>query len=943
MSTQNPLLTVGTLGQSLWLDFIRRSLLTSGGLQRYIDEDGVRGITSNPSIFEKAITGSHDYDEAIAQMVRAGRDASEMYETLAVEDVRHAADLFRPLYDRLEGRDGFVSLEVSPRLAHDTAGTIGEGRRLWAAVDRPNVMIKVPATREGLPAIRQLIADGVNVNVTLLFGLDRYRDVLDAWLGGLEARIAAGGSPERVASVASVFLSRIDVLVDPQLDALAAAGGERAGRAGHLRGQTAMASARLAYQIFKEAIASPRFAQVAARGARPQRLLWASTSTKDPAYSDVKYVDALIGPDTVNTLPVETLEAYRDHGHPAARLESDLGDARRTVGTLRELGFDLDAITTRLETEGVAKFEAAFDRLLAALEGRRRAARVDRQTLALGEADLAVRRRLKALGDQRAAERLWRKDGSLWKPDAPTQEAIRKALGWLHVAEKMEDAAGSLLAFRDEVRAAGIRHVVHMGMGGSSLAPLVFQRTLPEGGGGLPLTVLDTTDPATILRIEREVPLGETLFIVASKSGTTAEPNAFGEYFYAKVKALKGEAAGSQFVAITDPGTPLVALATERHFRRTFLNFADIGGRYSALSHFGLVPAALMGADVEGLLDRALRMMHACAGSVPVDRNPGAVLGAVLGELGRDGRDKVTFVMPAAIDALGMWLEQLLAESTGKEGTGLLPVAGEPVGEPEVYGADRLFAYLHVDGRPDAALEARLAALQQAGQPVVRIAMEDRLDLAEEFLRWEIATAIAGAVLGINAFDQPNVQESKDNTNRLLQEVRDTGHLPASTPTVVDGVLRFYASAPAKSAGDLLAGFLGSAKPGDYVAIQAYVTETPATEAALQELRTALRDRLRLATTVGYGPRFLHSTGQFHKGGPNTGLFLQLTADDAEEAPIPGQSYGFGVFKAAQALGDLQALHQHRRRAIRVHLGADVPAGLAALQRLVDEALRVRR
>jgi transaldolase/glucose-6-phosphate isomerase len=930
----NPLRKLESFGQSMWLDFLRRGML-SGELQQLIEEDGLSGMTSNPAIFEKAIAGSHDYDEAIGTLALEGKSVEEMYQTLTVEDVQRAADLFRPTYEEREGRDGFVSLEVNPHLAHDTDGTIAEARRLWAALDRPDVFIKVPATLEGLPAIQQLISEGINVNVTLLFGLPRYRKVAEAYIAGLEDRAAQGKPLDRVASVASFFLSRIDVLVDPMLEKLMRAGGLQAKLAEGLHGLVAIASAKVAYQMYKEIFGSERFHKLAARGARPQRLLWASTSTKNPAYSDVKYVEALIGPDTVNTVPLETLNAYRDHGDPAPRLEEDVAEVREVLDLLPQVGIDIAQVTQQLEDEGVEKFNKPFDQLMVTLEEERDAALkepVDRQALDLGDLQKPVKARIGRLEQDQFATRLWRKDPRLWKSDPKAQEVIRNALGWLHVAEKMEGNLAELSGLLAEVRDAGFRHVVHMGMGGSSLAPLVFERTFKPGNNGLPLTVLDTTDPETILKIEREVPIADTLFIVASKSGTTAEPLAFGDYFYARVKALRGNRAGENFVAITDPGTPLVKQAQEQGFRRTFLNFTDIGGRYSALSYFGLVPIALMGVDVSELLARTLRMVHACVSCVPVADNPGVALGAVMGELAGRGRDKVTFLVPEPIDTLGMWLEQLLAESTGKESTGLLPVAGEPIGDPSVYGEDRLFVYVRLKGEADEAMERRVAALRAAGLPVVTIQMDNRLDVGQEFFRWEIATATAGAVLGINAFDQPNVQESKDNTNRLLAVVREKGELPEEKPALIEGALHLYADQAASTLGETLRQFLAQARPGDYVALQAYLTENPANDQALQAIRLRLRDSLHLATTLGYGPRFLHSTGQFHKGGPNIGLFLQLTADDAEDADVPGQPYTFGVFKRAQALGDLEALRKHGRRVVRIHMGANVGQGLAELK-----------
>jgi glucose-6-phosphate isomerase len=586
---------------------------------------------------------------------------------------------------------------------------------------------------------------------------------------------------------------------------------------------------------------------------------------------------------------------------------------------------------------------------------------LDVQDFALGPYGRAVEDRLRALDATRFTSRLWQGDPTLWTADPKGQAAVREGLGWLRLPDAMRGHLSDLAAFADEARRAGFRHVVHMGMGGSSLAPLVFERSFRETRtpsrangrasppGALPLTVLDTTDPATILAIERTVPLPHTLFIVASKSGTTAEPLAFGEYFYARLRELRGDQAGDNFVAITDPGTPLVALGRERRYRRIFLNFPDIGGRYSGLSYFGLVPAALAGVDLRELLERGSRMARASESDVPAGDNPGVALGAAMGELARRGRDKVTLLVSQPIATLGMWLEQLLAESTGKDGTGLLPVADEPLGAPSVYGEDRLFAYVRLGETGDGVLERGIAALREAGHPVVTIRMHDPLDLGQEFFRWEIATAAAGAVLGINAFDQPNVQESKDNTNRLLGVVRTQGRLPEEEPTLSEGRLRIYAGAGTADGrrgagrGDgavaVLTRFLEQARPGNYVAFQAYLTESAPTDRALARLRLRVRDKTRLATTVGYGPRYLHSTGQYHKGGPNTGLFLQLTADDAVDADVPGAPYTFGVFKRAQAQGDLEALRAHGRRVLRVHLGADVVRGLEDLDAAVAAAL----
>jgi transaldolase/glucose-6-phosphate isomerase len=939
---KNPLRKLQSFGQSIWLDYIRRGLLSSGELQHLIDEDGLSGVTSNPSIFEKAVTGNHDYDTAIRALALEPRSLQEIYEAVTVEDVQLASDLFRPIYDQTEGKDGFASLEVSPHLAYNTEGTIDEARRLWLALNRPNVFVKVPATVQGLPAIQQLTSEGINVNITLLFGLPRYREVAEAYIKGLEARKAQGKPLNRVTSVASFFLSRIDVLVDAAIEKVMEAGNRKEEMVQALYGQVAVASAKVAYQMYKEIFSTERFRTLADLGARPQRLLWASTGTKDPAYSDVKYVEPLIGPHTVNTLPVETLDAYRDHGHPELRLEEDVEKSYKVLNDLPKMGIDLHKVTQQLEEEGIQKFIKPYNSLMGKLKEKCLAALkepVDRQKLDLGKYQASVQDRIISLEQEHFNARLWRKDPSLWKADSEAQQLIANRLGWLHLAEKIEGNLRSLSDFLTEVQTAGFAHVVHMGMGGSAMTPLVFQRTFAPSKKGLPLTVLDTTDPATILAIETSVPIAQTFFIEASKSGTTAESRAFGEYFYAKVKALKGDRAGENFAVITDPDTSLIRLGQERVYRRLFANFPDVGGRFSALSYFGLVSATLMGIDVAELLLRALRMVHACASCLPAREASGLVLGALMGELAKQGRNKVTFLTPEPLAALGLWLEQLLAESTGKEGIGLLPVAGEPVGDPSLYGEDRLFIYIRLNDEIDAALERGVASLRDSGHPVVTIEMDDRLDLGQEFFRWEIATATAGAILGINPFDEPNVQESKNNTNRLLEGARKQGRLPEENPTLIQDSLAIYAQEGRPTMAQTVARFLAQGRRGDYVAMMAYLTENPATDQALQSIRVLVRDKLHLATTVGYGPRFLHSTGQLHKGGPNTGLFLQLTADDPEDAQIPGQSYTFGVLKRAQALGDLEALRKHGRRVVRIHLGADVSQGLAALEQIVKEAL----
>jgi transaldolase/glucose-6-phosphate isomerase len=938
---ENPLMKVAQLGQSIWLDFIRRGMIESGELQHMIEADGLKGVTSNPSIFDKAISGSHDYDQAIQTLALEGADVSQIYEALTIEDIRRAADLFRPIYDKTGGTDGFVSLEVSPHLARDMQDTVLEARRLWKNLDRPNVMIKVPGTRECLTAIRELIREGINVNVNLLFSLDRYRQVAKAYITGLEDRREAGIPLDTVSSVASFFLSRIDVLVDPMLEEWMKESGEQAAIAKELPGQIAIASAKVAYQIWEEVFVSSEFKALAELGARPQRLLWASTSTKTPNYSDVKYVEELIGPDTITTLPISTLNAYRDHGDPKPRLVQDINLAFSSLAHLEKTGIELNKVTDQLEKEGIDKFIRPYDQLMNTLERKRQAVLsdpLDRLTVNLGSMQPDLRKQMDRLQRQDFQRRLWLKDAALWSDDPDRQHQIKNALGWLHVIEQMEHRLVELKAFATEVIEAGFRHVLHIGMGGSSLAPYVFQHIFPTNSEGLPLTVLDSTDPATILKIQQTIPLQDTLVVIASKSGKTAETLSLGDYFFHLISNVKGSSAVDNFVVITDPGTQLAELAIDKGYRRVFLNFPDIGGRYSALSFFGLVPAVLHGVDVEEILQRALRMQHACDASLPLAESPGGVLGAAIGEAAAQGRDKVTFIADPRIDSFPMWLEQLLAESTGKEGTGLIPVVGEPLGTPQDYFKDRLFVVIQLRDRP-LVDDDRVKALREAGHPTVAITLDDLFDLGQEFYRWEIATAVAGSILNINPFDQPNVQESKDNTNRLLTELEIDGALPTEEPMFVSDGLTIYAQEEKDSLDQVLRDLFDHKESDSYLAIMAYLEEQPSTEQLLQTIRGIIRDRLSIATTVGYGPRFLHSTGQMHKGGPACGLFLQLTADDEVDLEIPDAEYTFGMMKHAQALGDLQSLRRRGLPLLHIHLNGNVSTSLTTLEEHIKEIL----
>ena len=948
----NPLVELAKYGQSVWLDYIRRNLITSGELKRLVDEDGLGGVTSNPAIFEKAITGSTDYADALIELQkRKDLDAMGIYETLAIKDIQDAADILRPVYDRTKTRDGYVSLEVSPFLARDTDGTIKDARRLWKAVNRPNLLVKIPATTEGIAAIQQCISEGININVTLLFAQEMYEKVARAYIAGLKKYAAGGGDPSHVASVASFFISRIDSMVDAMVKARLKSTSDPKEQAQlrSLLGKVAIANGKLTYQRYKEIFAEAEWKELAKKGAQTQRVLWASTSTKDPSYPDVLYIEELIGPDTVNTIPPQTLEAFRDHGKPKASLEADLDAAQDTMDTLETVGISMKKVTDDLVTQAVKLFADPFDKLLNTVDAKCKfasQAEVDAQTYTLpAEINAQV---TEAIDDWKMAgkvRRMWARDASLW---TSTDES--NWMGWLGITEDQLAHKQHLEDIAKDVKSAGFKHALLLGMGGSSLCPEVLRMTFGIVGGYPELFVLDSTDPAQVKTFEGKVDIANTIFIVSSKSGSTLEPNIFKQYFFERVKQVVGaDKAGSRFIAITDPGSKFEQVAQADGFRHIFHGVASIGGRYSALSDFGMVPAAAMGIDAPKFLDRADVMAIACSSCLPVDKNPGVVLGLILGVAAKNKRDKVTLIASPGVSDFGAWLEQLLAESTGKDGKGLIPVDREALGAPEVYGNDRVFVYIRLENGADPAQDKAVDAVAKAGHPVVRIALADTYNLGQEMFRWEIATAVAGSVIGINPFNQPDVEASKIATRKLTTEYEKTGSLPAESPIMSEGGIQLFtddknAAALASAVGNdkSLTGYLRAhlkrAGAGDYFALLAYVEMNASHEKTLQSMRIAVRDKKRVATCLGFGPRFLHSTGQAYKGGPNSGVFLQVTCDDKINLPVPGQKFTFGVVKAAQARGDFQVLADRNRRALRVHL-KDVDQGLAALESAIKLAL----
>jgi len=906
-------------GQSPWLDYIRRSLLTNQDLQRLIKEDGISGVTSNPTIFEKAIAGSSDYDEQISELLKSNPELDEksIFEELAIDDIQKTADILRPVYEKSSGLDGFVSLELPPDLAHNSKKEIIEARRLWKKINRPNLMLKIPATKEGIPVIETLIAEGININITLMFSVDHYEAVVRAYLNGLKKC----GDPSKVSSVASFFLSRIDTIVDKLLDEKSSV------RSKELKGKVAIAVAKKVYQRFKEIFTGNEFLALKSRGAHVQKVLWASTGTKNPEYSDLLYVESLIGQDTINTMPPATLNAFRDHGKSSLSLEENITESEKVLGALEKMDINLIEVGEDLQVKGVKAFADSYESLLNSLRKKKNCIIKgdSRIILRIGDYQPVIDDRLEYWRDISFVKRLSEKDPALWVNK--DSEEISNRLGWLILPELMSEYIREIIEFSEEVRKEGFIQIVLLGMGGSSLAPEVFRdifgssRTYPE------LIVLDSTHPTIIKKVEKKLDLKKSLFIVSSKSGTTLETLSLFRYFWNKVGNLNSDP-GKKFVAITDKDTYLMNLAIELGFRRIFQGISEVGGRYSALSVFGLVPAALIGVDISKIINTSWEMSENSAFCVSPKENSGLLLGSALGELANLGLDKLTFISSKSIRSFPKWLEQLIAESTGKDGKGIIPIVDEPLTNLNNYGQDRIFINIFKDDERGLEDDHFLNSLHSLGHPVIDIRLDDEFDLGRQMFCWEISVAAAGAVIDINPFDQPNVEISKELARQELNDSQN--NLSAELD------LKEISIQESDNTIQRIRNWIESSNKGDYISIHAYLDSSPKITDTLQNIRKVLLDKTRLATTFGYGPRFLHFTGQLHKGGSKKGLFLQIVDESEEELRVPETDYTFNKIIKSQSIGDYQALKKQNRNVLRLNLKDNALVGLQRFLELIS-------
>ena len=912
------------LGQSIWFDNVDRSLIENGWLADQIDNKTIFGVTSNPSIFQKAISTGTTYSTDIQTMVWAGLSPEAIYENLVIADIQSVADLFSLLYQVSKKKDGYVSLEVDPALAYDADRTVREAKRLWQSVDRENLMIKIPATTAGISAIKRVISAGINVNVTLIFSTERYMQVIDAYYSGLEERIEKRLPIDHIHSVASFFISRMDVMIENMINPSKNKRDFLEKDLHHVLGKIGIQNALNAYAAFEESINAKRFQDISNAGGNFQRPLWASTGTKNPSYSDVLYIDKMVLPHTVNTVPPQTFKALLDHGQTEViSVKDSKKDFAKSIKLLNDNHIDIQKVFLDLEKEGVEKFISAQKLLLDTIgeASQRFSAQV---RFAPG----IIPQRMLALEEDRFIERFYQPDVSLFTINKEEEQEVLHRMGWIDAPEKSRKIIPFAEKLLKDVLADGFSHAVVLGMGGSSLAPEVFSEVFRKhrslNNECLQLSILDSTDPDQITAKLKSIHLTKTLFIASSKSGTTAEMKSLVAYFMKLLREEGVQEIGKHFICITDPKTPLESFARENTFRHVFNADPNVGGRYSAMIAFGLVPAVFAGIDGNLLLDKAEAMRQKCA-RIKIDQNPAFILATILSEAYSQNIDKLTILADDEYVSFGSWLEQLVAESSGKNGKGLIPIDREPIVDPSKYSRGRIFYYLRQDGKYD----QLVGILRTNGYNVLESQMVDRYDLSAEMYKWEIAIAAFCCMNGVNPFNQPNVQASKSLALKMIEEFRRSPEMVDGNRIFENETIALYTSQDNLhefSDDEKILENIWKPETGDFYAINAFIPRTRINEDLLSGLRKKLIEKYSLPVTLGFGPRFLHSTGQLHKGGKNNGIFIVLTQKPLIDLEIPGEGINFSTLESAQALGDMQALQTHQRRVIRIHFKKKISA-----------------
>lgn len=920
-------------GQVVWLSYLRRNLLVDRRFRRLIEEYAVSGLNFDAGLFASAVSGGAEYRKPIAALRARGLEPEQMLEELLVEDVCLASSALREARPAELG--GWVAVGVPPRHRSSVEGITGWADRLVEATGSERILVKLPASTAGLRAVEGVLAAGRSVYVDQIYGLGQFERALEAHRRGLGLRLASGGDFESIRFAAAFHLLRIDVAVDEMLRDRRRAGDGDADMVESLHGRAAIALGKRAWRRLHDWDAEPEQAELVAKGARSAWLAWEGTRTLSPARRDVEYLEQLIGPRTISVVSRLSLGAFRDHGETAATVGRQQEEAQEILDDLRAVGVDLDTLAEDLQEAALAARDSQGSRMLEALAQEETESVLVSTVGSLGE-------RVDELADEAdeigLVRRIWERDPTLWAAGVADPASIRDRLGWLGLPESMSEEALPVLASRTRNGDSPVS-VVLLGMGGSSLGAEACRRAF----GRRRFQIVDTTVPAGIAAAVSRIDASGAVFLVASKSGSTLETLALADFFWERESDDDGDG-GARWVAITDPGTPLHEIARRRGFQRVWLNPPDVGGRFSVLSYFGLVPMALMGIDIARVLGAASRMAVLSGAEVGARDNPAVRLGMTLAAALERGRDKLTLFASPRLTGLADWIEQLVAESTGKEGRGLVPVSQEPAGAVETYGEDRLFVQLRLaNEEPDEAEESLLEELERRGDPILRMRLPDPHEIGAEFFRWEMAVAVAGALAGFNPFDEPDVADAKRRTRLTLEEVERGGVVPEEPALAETELLAVHGDPERFDVEEdpeaLLRALFQDVEAPSYVAIQAFLSPETETWHALQGLRALIRDRTGAAATVGWGPRFLHSTGQLHKGGGERAVFLQLTASVTGDLAIPGRPFSFGTLAAAQARADYDSLREAGRPILRVHFRSATEAGLASLLEVARRSL----
>jgi len=935
-----------------WYGNLNRDMVLSGEMKALIEQHGITGFCAEPSLIERAIGEGTAYDDAICEFSEP--NPGLIFDRLMIEDSQIAADLLRSTYEETQGATGYVCVDIPAILQEGAVLQIAEVRRLFKAINRPNLMIKIPGRLTDLTTIEEVLFAGINVNVTMVYSPQNAVSVAGGYIRALERRLIAGLPVDKIASVLTFGLSGVDRLADQMLEgnvrsAQGRADVQRVSLNTRLLGKVGIANAQSTYRRFRDLFQGERFSRLRNAGARLMQLIWADLTPTNPTYGAQYYIDELSAPDVILLVNQATLA---DHTPEHTIEYHALHTAHEVLHRLEEVGIDLERIGKQLQGDAEDLHTETYRKAIARVEGKRNllfSGFMRRQSLVLGEPRPAVEAELKRLRLQKSITRMWARDASLWKVPPDKEALVANRLGWLTIASDGRIDRERLRALREESKAAGWKHLVLIGMGGSVITADVLAKTFGPQEGFPRLHLLDTVDPAAICAVEESIDPDKTIFVIASKSGTTLETQALQSYFHTKYSERP-------FIVITDAGTSLEAWAQAIKCRHMILNPEDMAGAYLALSYFGMVPAALLGLDFERIMQAGTDMQIACANNVMGVNHPGLWLGTIMAVMADYGRNKLTLLTSPELAAIGDWTEQLIAESTGKEGKGVIPVTGATPGMPHDYDDDRLFVYLRLDDSPNNPDDA-VRMLREAGNPFVTLDLRDKFDIGAEFFRWQYAACAAAISLGVNPFDEPNMAESQYAALRRLDIYKQSGELPEETPVIVEDAVRLYAADgmaqllhdlrsqhnyEATPLEGLIAAFVGLARSGQYVALMPYLNPSPENMEIFHELRRRMRHIFKRAVTVGFGPRCLHITGQLDKGGPNLGLYLQFTADDSADLSTPAFPYPFGVLKAANAAGDLEVLAARGRRVIRIHLGSDIRAGLAKVTHAL-EAVEAKR